>query len=268
MNENKRVFDIIPIKQVIEKYSPKHYSIILAVPVVLLGLGFIIWSFYLYSFGFTGNELFQGQYIITGLVFLLISLIITVLVIYVVNILEWIAKKIPCTFISSSLERSIIQNIKIPFYIFVVLTWFIFYISQLFPFIPFIMGGGQPRAFSLITTSENMKILKSFNINLGDGATYQTENLCLIYQDSKQIYIAREERVLTIDQSLIQGFASLPGPNSVLGQKCIDLASSWSQQGLYFGNLLLRTTMGNFFRKLIGKPKIYFDIVPVQLIGK
>ncbi len=268
MNETQNLLSFRNLTKLIEDYSPKNYSIILAIPIVFLGMGFLIWSVYLYTFGFTGNELFQSQYIITGVVFLLISLVILGVVTTLIDIINWIAKKIPSYFIPTKLDKYVREKMKIPLYIFVILSWFLFYISQLFPLIPYTIGGGQPRVLSLITTNENMKTLNSLQIAIGDGATYQTENVCVVYQDSKQIYILRRERVLAINQSLIEGFGSLPGPNSVLGQECVALASFWSNQGLYFSRILLINNIGNIFRRLAGKPQIYFEIISTQPLHK
>lgn len=229
----------------IETYSPVRYSVLLGLPIFGLIVGFFIWNIYLSSLGFFEDELLRAKFILSGFLFFFVTLFLWLLLRIVFKILFCFKK----------------EKIKIPQFLFPLLgiLWLMFYTIFLFPVLPNFIGGGQPRSLSLIAEEDNLKILNSLEIKLAGGATYQTENLCITHENSRTIYILRENRILALDKSLIQGFGSLPGIKSINEQMCIEYAQSWSRQGLIFSFILFRTSFTNLFRSILGKPEIYFD---------
>lgn len=170
------------------------------------------------------------------------------------NILSFLLKKI--IFIGEFLKRFFLY----PFYVLLFLFWLGFYVIYIFPVIPSLIGGGQPRSVSLLATLNGMEVLNSLEIKKGKGAYHQTENICLVHENSHSIYILRSDRVLVLDKSLTQGFASLPGKKSEYEQDCIELAFLMSMQGYKTSKLLFITSTKNLIRYFRGLPPIYFHL--------
>ncbi|MFA5841889.1 MAG: hypothetical protein WC835_02950 [Candidatus Paceibacterota bacterium] len=222
------------LKAKIVEYSPDQYSIILVFPIVLLIAGFFVWNIYLYTLGFTNDDILRSRFILTGLLFL---------------------------FVSFFVFRLILKKVRVSIAIPLFFIWMVFYSVFLFPILPLFLGGGQPISLSLVATPENMKTLKSLSIQGGDGAPNQTENLCIAHEGSSgAVYVLRSDRVFLIDRSLFNGFGSLPGAKSyIIEPACIAYALSWSAQGLVSslalflkGIVLSVTVFSSIFLKLFG----------------
>lgn len=261
------LLNIKKFKIFIEDHSPQSYSVILAIPVILFALGLFMWGIYLYTFGLHVNELLRSQFILTGLCFVLFTITIVGLLDTVVEICNKLGRlliRIPyfITFIRlwAKMSPSIVE-FKSVLYTVIFIVWFLFYLFNIFPSLPLYLGGGQPRAVSLLVAKDNMAILNSLAISSGEGATFQTENLCVIYDDSQWIYIVRSDRIIALKQDLISGFSSLPGPNAVMEQGCTLSALAWSHQGLSFSNLLFETNLENILRRIFGMPQKGFNII-------
>ena len=259
----------------------------MALPVFGLIFGFFIWNIYLFNFGFLEDELLKAKFILSGAIFLIVtfSAVVFLILIYTLckisyKFLNWSREKLKNTkgvdkillFLSKIPTWHFVEKAKVLMgqflkkeilylaYILFFLLWLVFYTIYLFPIEPALIGGGQPRSISLLTTSQNMQVLNSLGIVKGEGADYQTENLCLVHENSHSIYILRNDRVLMLDRSLIHGLGSLPGKKSIYEQDCIRLALSWSFQGYQVSKLLFVTSAKNLVRQLFGLPQIRFDI--------
>jgi hypothetical protein len=259
---NEFIFMFKKIKIWVEINSPKNYSIILIIPITLYIFGFLIWNTYLYSFGFSETEILKAQFITTGFAFFLFSFLLW-LVIRVFIIFWLVLKRIIRLFLKSidKFKITLPYDIKIFLSLCIVLFWMLFYVGYIFPILPQILGGGQPRSVSLISESK-MQVLNSLGIELGAGATHQTENLCIIHENERGIYVIREDRILMIERSLFQGFGSLGGERSVHEQHCIQYAIYGCRKGIYFSLMLLpKIQIKNLFAPIFGYDKEYFNIV-------
>jgi len=280
---------ILKFTRFIQKYSPSRYSLLLAIPAACLIFGFTIWNIYLFTFGFIEDEILRAKFILSGFFFLLASFIVFSYLNLIWSLIKWIIKLLFHLFIFiiifslnklvwTEKAQFILQKIrglagrflypgfknlwdviKPTLVIGFIILWIIFYTLFVFPIMPAVTGGGQPRALSIITKS-NADVVDSFGINLGDGADYQTVNVCVVHENSHYIYVLRNDRILAFDKSLIDGFVSLPGQKSVYEQSCIQQAYSWSKTGFWFSWILFKTSFGNLLREALGLPKIIFDI--------
>lgn len=277
--------------KLIEDYSPRKYSIVLALPVFGLIFGFFIWNIYLFNFGFLEEELLRAKFILSGAIFLIVTSIIVVFFILIYDAIIFLCKlswkflnwsreklknakrvdkillflsKVPISYFCEKAKILMGQFLKREIfylaYVLLFLFWLVFYTIYLFPIVPALVGGGQPRSISLLATSPNMQVLNSLGIVKGEGADYQTENLCVVHENSHSVYILRNDRVLMLDRSLIHGFGSLPGKKSIYEQDCIQYARSWSLQGYQVSKLLFITSITNLVRQLFGLSQIRFDI--------
>lgn len=260
----------------IEQYSPRNYSLVLVVPVVFLILGFLIWNAYLYTFGFVEGDVLKAKFILAGFTFSLATLYLVVFLTQVFYALKkgWkillrFTKFICSPVLQIPILRAVInqehlryvyQLFLISFFTLLTLFWLWFYSFYLFPIIPTFLGGGQPRSISLLVNKENMSLLTSLQVKTGDGADFQTENLCVVHENDNIILILRDDRVLAIDKSRLFGIGSLPGAKAMFEQHCTNLAYEWSQAGGYFTYVLLRTNLSNLIRGITGQPLIEFTI--------
>lgn len=247
----------------IDEYSPHKYSFILILPAVALTTGFLVWNIYLYSLGFIENDLIRSRFLITGASFILISyLLYPILKLF----LKLFLISFRCLKEKITLFFSWIRNLpkeepnqkkaktpkkKLTTYCFLFFFWMLIYSVLIFPRLPLIIGGGQPRAISLIMNEENIKQLVSLQIKLTEGGPYQTENVCVAYESTENIIIMRNDRVLSFKKSLIEGFGSLPGKRSEFEQTCVAYATTWSYRGLILGLLLPILSILNFFFNII-----------------
>lgn len=227
----------------VEKHSPKRYSIILILPIFTLVAGFLVWSVYLYSLGFIVNDLIRTRFILTGILFIVITFFVYVLTKILLRLLKIVVKKVGDSA-----------------FIFLSLIWLLIYSVLLFPKLPFVIGGGQPKALALVTTRDGLELLRSFNFDVPEGAEYQTGNICLAYEGIEDLIILRDDRVMSLDKSLIHGFVSLPGPNATNEQDCISYASQWSRKGLLSSFILSISTIYNSFASFLNLPKLRFNI--------
>lgn len=74
------------------------------------------------------------------------------------------------------------------------------------------LGGGNPRALSFIVSEEELIFWGSFGIEKGSGAKFQSENLCVVYENEDWIIFALEDRILQLKKDFIKGFGSIPSP--------------------------------------------------------
>jgi hypothetical protein len=240
-------------KKFIHENSPANYSILLAIPLIFLIIGFFIWKIYLYTFGFDSSDLLRGQFILTGMLFVIISVVIVLCAYKFIKIFSRIAfyfdSILLCTFLK---EKLIFLSI------FLIIIWFLFYTLQIFPLLPLYVGGGQPRALSLIAKKENMEILGSIQVTNAEGAQNQTLNLCVAYEDNQRFYVIMSDRLLAIDKSLTNGVASVPGVSVFIEEQCVEWAKYYSGFGFKASNQLLFNNIINFFGQI-------FKLKPLHL---
>ncbi|MBI2055219.1 MAG: hypothetical protein HYT39_03980 [Candidatus Sungbacteria bacterium] len=230
----------------VEKYSPKRYSVVLILPILTLTAGFLVWSIYLYSLGFIISDLLRARFILTGILFVFITV---TFYFFTKNIIEKV-----CNLFNSS------RN-KILFYGFLSLFWLLIYSILLFPRLPLVIGGGQPKALGLIVINEDdIELLKSLDFKFGDGAEHQTENVCVAYDGSENLLILRENRVISLNKSSISGFVSLPGINATIEQICILSASNWALKGFFSSIILSISIIYNSLVDPLGLPMMRFFI--------
>jgi len=254
--------EVEKVKKSIESFSPKNYSIILVFPIILLIFGFVIWSIYLFGFGFQEDEILKVKYILCGTSFLLLTVFIWTIFKIIFKLILLICKKTLQINRLNKVKKNI-ENFNNSFkdknkfinffYTILFLVWLlVVYPLIIFPIIPFAFGGGQPRAVSLIASKETMPILNSLEIGKADGANYQTINICVVHENSHDILVLREDRILMLEKSLFQGYGKLPDRGSVVEQMCVALAKGWSRQGIFFNSLLFETNILNLFRNMLG----------------
>lgn len=196
------------------EFIQKNSVALALLPIILLVVGFFIWDIYLYMLGFLEYEILRAKFIISGLIFFLIAFAL-------LQFTLWVFK-------FKTLDKPLFKFIRIP----ILLIWIFFYSIFIHPMIPSFLGGGQPRALSLITSKETMVALNSLDIKNGEGGQYQTENLCVVHENSKGIYILKENRILMLDKSLFEGLVSLPGIKKFIELDCNRLARNWLYTGL------------------------------------
>lgn len=206
----------------------------------------------------------RGRFILTGVIFYFITAVVSVfffsVALFLSLISKWVIKKILRFFtkkeiLKESVKEEIIKSIKdffdlgVPGNVVVIfglfLTWFFIYSVYFFPYVPAVFGGGQPRAISLVVTSDTMPVLTSLGIKKGEGAQNQTENLCIVHENEKSIVVVRDDRVLLLNKTLFEGFGSLPGTRSVYEQDCIFAAAQWTSKGFFFARVLLWVEIQN-----------------------
>lgn len=267
------------IKTFIEEHSPSSYSAVLVVPVLFLIFGFLIWNTYLYTFGVIEEDILRGQFIMTGFLFLFLSLLVVTVIDLIRRFLKWLYQIIispVVSYINNKISKesvfkkgikdffSLSPMFKISFCITISFLWFVFYVVGIFPFIPAAMGGGQPRSISLLASEVTMPMLNSLGLAKGEGAVYQTVNVCVVNEDSQGVTILLDDRVLRIDHFLYNGFGSLPGLSAIAEQKCVIYAHNWSVQGLIFSSMLFETSFINLARSLIINKTFmfYYSVIP------
>lgn len=209
------------------------------IPIIFLVLGFFIWNIYLYTLGFVEDEIIRARFIITGLLFT----VVTLLFLFILKILWKFLNKIYCHAkdfgwvfikIKEKTPQAYFGGVTI-----LLLVWLVFYSVYMFPSLPLVFGGGQPRALSLLAVNDNLKLLKSLEIIGGDNASNQTENVCVAYESNNRIIVLRRDRILAINRSVIEGFGSLPGLKDVfIEPTCVNYARDWSRRG-FFSQLLV-----------------------------
>jgi hypothetical protein len=244
------------IKKFLEDHSPEHYSLLLAAPVALLVVGFVIWNLYLYSFGFVVNELLRSQFILAGLFFLLITLALFGFLLDLHRLFNYFLRLLQTRFdflkISSQDFEQFKNSAKPYLTIGLLVIWCSFYLTNVFPYVPLYLGGGQPRAISLLMEKESMPMLASLGISLAEGASYQTVNLCVVYEDSQRLHILMSNRIVVLDKSDVKGMISLPGLSSLMEQDCTELAAAWTHIGIASGLHLFSVNVENVFRTTFG----------------
>jgi hypothetical protein len=205
----------------------KLAEVVVICSVALQAIGFLIWEVYLFCLGYVENNILQARFILTGLLFCLVSLVVYAAVYGVVFVLF----KLLNFFVGYFNKKIPTPNLKDPFLlIYIGFFWFLFYSVFLFSYIPLLIGGGQPHLLSLVTNDDGLKILKSLNIQQGTGAQYQLENACVAYENNEQIIILRNDRILSLSLkgANIIGLVSLPGAvNLIYEPQCQILARDW-----------------------------------------
>lgn len=250
------------IRHFIEEFSPGSYSLIVAVPIVLLVVGYLIWNSYLYTFGFVEDQLLRGRFILTGAGFFLLTFWGLSVFTLAARSVEWLAKKVSPVFRFLDKKGTFSRNRTFPsFVIFYAvaslsLFWWTCYVIGIFPTMPMVLGGGQPRSLSLISSELDMALLNSIQISRADGAEYQTINLCVFHENSQAIYVIQDNRVLMLDRSLFSGHGSLPGVKVLLEQSCIDSARGWVFTGLYSSVKLFWVSFKNLIAPFYGGERI------------
>lgn len=182
--------------------------------------GFLIWNVYLYALGFKEDDILQIRFIVTGICFIFLSTPL-------VALLYYINKKI---IIRNAFWKFLYEYMCI----ILAIIYFIIYILIIFAKIPIALGGGRPRALSIITDSNNLDFLSKFSIPLGEGSKTQTANICVAYENEKSVVVLLGNRVLQLKKDDFKGFASLPGISVGLARKCSENANNWIHKAFLF----------------------------------
>jgi len=182
-------------------------------------LGFFIWSTYLYGLGFKEDNLLQTRFIFTGISFLIIS-------IPVIGIFLWLIKHIKK--IKNFWKRKMIEVLLITAGI---IYYFIF-IFFVFTNLPIFLGGGRPRGLSIMAGADELTYLSSFGIPLAAGSTAQTANLCVAYESNNNIVVVLADRVMQINSNNFKGLINLPGISIPLSRDCSRAVRLWINKTL------------------------------------
>jgi hypothetical protein len=145
--------------------------------------------------------------------------------------LNWISKFYRQNVSVIQSDFNYLDGIYISFCLFI---WLILYSVLLFPLLPGGIGGGQPMFLSLFINSDATKSLNSIEIHRGEGALFQTESVCVAYQDDNEVIILRKNRILSLNlkETGINGLISLPGYVNNIGEpQCQKLALDWALTG-------------------------------------
>ncbi len=169
--------------------------------------GFLVWNIYLQSLGFYPN-LFQGRFILTGTLFILIALGILGCFASIKSLFEWICIK------CGGKDIVIFKNKEYSFffrsYIVIVISIIYLFVFSFFMFsqMPGYLGGGKPRLVAIMGDSSEISYLSNF----GTGSSYefQTNIICSPYEDSDQIIVVLSDRILSLNKDLYKGLVSLP----------------------------------------------------------
>jgi hypothetical protein len=160
------------------------FTLLTCVGILSFALGFVVWSIYLQSLGFLTKDLFQPVFIYSGLAFAIV---------YTACAATWsklLKKPHP--------KAATICSLLLLF----------LYSLLLFPFIPGAFGGGAPRAFAIVGTPAQIEYLNNFAIK--SASPIQTEQLCVAYEDEKQIVLVLNDRILSLNKEEYGDFVSLP----------------------------------------------------------
>ena len=230
------------------------------VPILLVVVGYLVWSTYLYSFGFVQNDFLRSKYIMAGFAFVFLSLILLSILMQILGLLYFLYSKIVPSKLDDLSKRAFkaTETIRHLIILCAVPIWFLFYTQNIFPLLPNVLGGGQPRALSLLAIESSMPLLNSLSIQIGEGAIYQTANLCVLDQDNQGIYILLADRALMLNNTLFQGFGSLPGFSAIQEQDCIKLAQTAAKQAFVLKGLLFGTSAYNLFADYSGISEKHF----------
>ncbi|QQG42394.1 MAG: hypothetical protein HYW15_02680 [Candidatus Giovannonibacteria bacterium] len=251
-----RVFNLI-VKILESKNLVLYFSII---SITLLVFGFVIWNVYLYTLGFIEDEIIKARFIITGFFFFFLTIILFSILKVLGKLLSYFFINIYChandfgLFFKKIGER-MFKSLWLEFVFLFLIIWIIIYSVYIFPSIPLVIGGGQPRSLSFLVSDKGLGLLKSLEIKMGANAPNQTENICIAYEGSNKVIILREGRVLAINRDLIEGFGSLPGfKDVVLEPNCVAYARAWSRQGLSSQLKVFVTAIFNKTTNTLGIP--------------
>lgn len=244
----------------IEESSPQRYSLLLAVPIIFLIVGFLIWNFYLFVLGFVEGEILRAKFITTGAFFAIFSFLVFTFFSFLADVIVLFIKWFARIYLKKtewkkreSRPNSGVQTISL------FLLWFFIYTFGIFPSLPLVLGGGQPRSVALIANMEDIRTLSSIDIRLPEGSTVQTESLCVVHENSDGIYVLRNNRILMIKNSLYDGLVSLPGVVKFSNEQlCKRSIREWITQGMIFTLISLVTDVTNLFRAL-------FALNPVEV---
>ncbi len=141
-------------------------------------LGFLIWNYYLNSFGFFEYNIVQLRYFSAGLLFVFVCLI-PFLVFYIFLV----------RFIHKTTPLIILRLVLVALF----LWWSIYFVNHFFPQIPQYWGGIRPLPVSIIGSQEQIIFLSNFNIlpaeNGSSSPSVQTKAVCLVYQNDDYVLI-------------------------------------------------------------------------------
>ncbi len=194
--------------KIIEKYLESITKSIAIFIAISYAFGFLIWNIYLQSLGFY-PDLFQGRFILTGTVFILMTGSFLGIIFSTKILLEKIFKKVHLkNYLFFEPKNDLLGAIKFGT-IGLVIVFYIFTFSFfIFPTIPGYFGGSKPRLISLIGNKQEISYLRDFNI--GVASDVQTGLLCSVYDDSNYIIIILLDRIISLKKDLYKGFVSLP----------------------------------------------------------
>jgi hypothetical protein len=170
-------------------------------------LGFIIWNIYLQSLGFY-PDLFQGRFILTGIIFILVTLSFLGIVLLIKTIFERILPVRIRDYSFFEFKNDFSWAIRFGGLGIIIIIFTFIFSFFIFPTIPGYFGGAKPKLISLIGNEQDITYLKNFSIK--NPSTVQTELLCSAYDDSNYIIIILEDRILALKKDLYKGFVSLP----------------------------------------------------------
>ena len=201
--------------ELLDKIKNFKVESLLAWALISQVLGFLIWETYLFLLGYIENDILQARFILTGAFFLFLCF-------FLLKLKRLLAVKL-------NLFK------KESFLIFLAILWFFVYVVLLFPFVPLVLGGGHPRSMTIVTDKAGMEVLSSLEINSGNGATYQTRNVCIVYESFDWFVFVEQKRVLALrtDNLNLQGYASLGGMvRTELEPICARVAWGWIVSGV------------------------------------
>jgi hypothetical protein len=224
-------------------------------------LGFIVWYFYLSMLGFSQFDVVQIRYILTGLLVVFSLLTISLPILMFAQITVWICRVI--IFLSHFLPNNLIISLKdlrskirtkfkktIDFfslfkvapsirymwdalgYIFLCALFLIIFTLMAFPLIPSQFGGGQPKVIAFIGDENTLQWFGDFGIPI---INKQTDNLCVVYENTDVVILALKDRVLELEKKLFVGKSSIPSQQIETGKVlCGGLARSYLYPQLRF----------------------------------
>ncbi|MFA5133952.1 MAG: hypothetical protein WC459_04085 [Patescibacteria group bacterium] len=214
------------IKEILKIISA-FIGVIIIVPMVI---GFFIWNIYLAKLGFWENDLIKTRFIITGILFSGLFLMV----------LFGIFKILP------SVKNWILENFHKPFVILLIVIILLvgidYYVRNWFVYFPLSLGGGEPRAISfLMETEEQLERLNKANLGVIKvaGSTLETNKLCLLYENKDDIIIA-VPKLININNEPVKDISRIISfrKNSYLGLSYVPVEDDKKLCSYFLGNTI------------------------------
>jgi hypothetical protein len=199
-----------------------YTKIISAAAVIFFISGFMIWNFYLESFGFSEFNIVQTRFILTGASFCVVFLSLFVVLI--------LLPLIGISLLVGKVKHKKIDSAPFKPYVFGVIA--ILYLGSLylypktfFAYVPSYFGGGRPMTLSIIASEEEINFLEPF---LGKSSPVQTQDQCLVYQNEGGAIFLLLNRIVEVKTSDIRGIVRVPTrQREGVDRFCSDVAYAW-----------------------------------------